>query len=283
MGIIISGEEETAGQRGQAICQKAKRKQNCFSSMGALRRHHRLLLQRRMPRCWEVGVRGHTASWGRAGSQQTWCLPPSRPHGPLPGTEAPSPGKETPWLGPSPLCGSKLPILPPGPAGLRSGAWSSPATLMCPCRAPGGQSGFRRPEDAGSSAPGSPPPGPPRAAWRRSRALGRGRTRMCPLLLAQSQAPAAPLRCRPWGPSPPPRSKASPEQPRERPQALKLGSRLRPELSALPAQRSQRCFVTRTIPWGVEPSLGFHGRASRLQPSLRMRIKNTTRLSQHHR
>ena len=107
---------------------KGKRKQNCFSSpaQDALGRHHRLLLHRRTPRCWEVGVCGHTASWGRAGSQQTWCLPPSCPHGPLQGTEGPSPGKETPWPGPSPLCGSKLPILPPGPAGLRSGAWSSP-------------------------------------------------------------------------------------------------------------------------------------------------------------
>lgn len=195
MGIIISAEEEIAGQRGQAICQKAKGSKDCFSSMRALGRHHRLLLQRRRPRCWEVGDGGHTASWGRAGSQQTWCLPPSRPHGPLPGTGGPSPGMETPWPGPSPLCGSKFPILPPGSAGLRSGAWSSPGgTRMHPCRAPGEQSGVRLPEEADSSAPGSPPPGPPGATQRRSRALGRGRARTRRPLLARSQAPAAPLR-----------------------------------------------------------------------------------------
>lgn len=103
------------------------------------------LLQRRMPRCWEVGVCGHTASWGRAGSQQTWCLPPSRPHGPLPGTEGPSPGKETPWLGASPLCGSKLPILPPGSAGLCSGAWSSPGDPDVPLQGPRRAEGLQTP------------------------------------------------------------------------------------------------------------------------------------------
>ena len=210
------------------------------------------------------------------------CLRPA-PTAPSRVPKAPHLGRRPPGWGPHLCAAPRSPFSLLDPQGCARGPGRLQGTLTCPCRAPGEQRGFRRPEDAGSSAPGSPPPGPPGAAWIRSRALRRGRARTRHLLLAWSQAPAAPLRRRPWGPSPPPRSRVSPEQPRERPQALKLGSHLRPELSALPTQRSQRCFVTRTILWGVEPSLRFHGRASRLQPSPRMRIKNTTRPSQRHR
>ena len=99
---------------------------------------------------------------------------------------------------------------------------------------------------------------------------------------APSAAGPEPGRRRPsqmpsMGPPPPPQSRVSPEQPRETPQALKLGGGFRPELSAPPAQHAQRYFVTRTTPWGVEPSLRFHRSASRLQPFPRMRIKNITR------
>lgn len=196
MGIIISAEEEIAGQRGQAICQKAKGSKHCFSSMRALGRHHRLLLQRRRPRCWEVGDCGHTASWGRAGSQQTWCLPPSRPHGPLPGTGGPSPGMETPWPGPSPLCGSKLPILPPGSAGLRSGAWSSPGG---PGRTPAGPRESRAESDA-LRKPTRQRPGP-RLRGRPGR-LGDGPGP------SGEAAPGRPIRCWPRARPPPPLSDA---------------------------------------------------------------------------
>ena len=108
------------------------------------------------------------------------CLRPA-PTAPSRVLKAPHLGRRPPGRGPHLCAAPSSPFSLLGPQGCARGPGRLQGTLTCPYRAAGGQSGFRRPEDASSSAPG--------AARRWSRALGRGRARMCRLLLARSQAP----------------------------------------------------------------------------------------------
>lgn len=216
---------------------KGKRKQILLFQSGVwLCSHHCLLLQRRRPRCWEVGVRGHTARWGRAGSQQTCCLPPSRPHGPLSGTRGPSPGMETPDQHAYLCAAPSSPFSLLGPQGCgrrphlatRSGRLRGTRTR--PCGAPGEQSRVLK-------TPARQCPGPRlRGCPVPSETIQGPRTRLrqdAPSAAGPEPGPRRPSQTPSMGPPPPPRSRVSPEQPRETPQALKLGSRLRPELSVL--------------------------------------------------
>ena len=170
--------------------------------------------------CWVV----ITASFFRKGGRGSWRLVsavtqragaelvPSRPVVCLhPAPTAPSQVPEVPHLGWRPLTGALTSVrlqAPHSPSWVRRAAvgvpsgrplWSSRGHLDSPLQGP--RRAQRSPEDAGPSAPGSPPPGPPGAARgprRRSRALGGGRARTRRLLPARSQAPADPLRRRPW-------------------------------------------------------------------------------------